>query len=186
MSIATSTAIVIGGVAAAAGGIGAAAIAGKGASAQAKAAEKSSQTAIAEQQRQFDVTQKNLQPWLTAGSGAIQNLQYLLGIGVPPDQAITHTAQSTGIPPDELTRMIHSGPNRYDDGSGNPYRTDMGMTTVPTPGATTASGPPSGMNPSDFGSLNRDFSSSDFTTDPGYDFRLSEGAKALERSAASK
>src|SRR5436190_20156507 len=169
MSIATSTAIAIGGVAAAAGGIGAAAIASKGAGAQAKAAEQSSQTAIAEQQRQFDITQKNLQPWLTAGSGAIQKLQYLLGIGVPPDQAITHTAQSTGIPPDQLSEMMNRGGGRrygLDGSDGSPYRTDMAMTTVPAPGTATASGPPSGMNAGDFGSLNRNFSSSDFTTDP--------------------
>jgi hypothetical protein len=40
----------------------------------------------------------------------------------------------------------------------------------------------------DFGSLNRDFAYKDFNyqADPGYDFRLAEGQKALERSAASK
>jgi hypothetical protein len=37
-----------------------------------------------------------------------------------------------------------------------------------------------------FGSLMHDFGASDFTQDPGYDFRLNEGAKALQRSAAAK
>ena len=32
----------------------------------------------------------------------------------------------------------------------------------------------------------RDFGASDFTKDPGYDFRMQEGQKALERSAAAK
>lgn len=32
----------------------------------------------------------------------------------------------------------------------------------------------------------RDFQASDFTKDPGYDFRMQEGAKALERSAAAR
>lgn len=32
----------------------------------------------------------------------------------------------------------------------------------------------------------RDFTAADFTKDPGYDFRMAEGQKALERSAAAK
>ena len=40
--------------------------------------------------------------------------------------------------------------------------------------------------PSDYGSLMRDFTMADFETDPGYAFRMSEGMKALERSAAAR
>ena len=38
----------------------------------------------------------------------------------------------------------------------------------------------------DFGKYARDFGISDFQADPGYGFRLSEGMKALERSAAAR
>jgi hypothetical protein len=38
----------------------------------------------------------------------------------------------------------------------------------------------------DYGKYAKDFSMSDFTADPGYAFRLSEGQKALERSAAAR
>lgn len=38
----------------------------------------------------------------------------------------------------------------------------------------------------DYGRDGRDFSMNDFEADPGYAFRLSEGNKALERSAASR
>ena len=38
----------------------------------------------------------------------------------------------------------------------------------------------------DFGRAARDFGMSDFTADPGYGFRMSEGMKALERSAAAR
>ncbi len=41
----------------------------------------------------------------------------------------------------------------------------------------------SGMGDADF---QRDFTANDFTKDPGYDFRMAEGQKALERSAAAK
>lgn len=38
----------------------------------------------------------------------------------------------------------------------------------------------------DYGRFGRDFSMNDFEVDPGYAFRLSEGNKALERSAAAR
>ena len=38
----------------------------------------------------------------------------------------------------------------------------------------------------DFGRYSRDFGMSDFEADPGYGFRMSEGMKALERSAAAR
>ena len=38
----------------------------------------------------------------------------------------------------------------------------------------------------DFGKYARDFSMADFEADPGYGFRMSEGMKALERSAAAR
>lgn len=36
------------------------------------------------------------------------------------------------------------------------------------------------------GDFNRDFTLADFTRDPGYDFRMNEGARALDRSAAAR
>lgn len=36
------------------------------------------------------------------------------------------------------------------------------------------------------GDFNRDFTLADFTRDPGYDFRMAEGARALDRSAAAR
>lgn len=47
-------------------------------------------------------------------------------------------------------------------------------------------GLPGGTGGADFGLYNRDFGMSDFKTDPGYAFRMSEGMKALERSAAAR
>jgi len=38
----------------------------------------------------------------------------------------------------------------------------------------------------DYGKYARDFSMQDFTTDPGYAFRMSEGMKALDRQAAAR
>lgn len=41
-------------------------------------------------------------------------------------------------------------------------------------------------NSAGYGSMNRDFSMADFQADPGYGFRVSEGLKALQNSAAAK
>lgn len=45
---------------------------------------------------------------------------------------------------------------------------------------------PTGYSQADFGSAARPFSSTDFEADPGYAFRMSEGMKALDRSAAAR
>lgn len=42
------------------------------------------------------------------------------------------------------------------------------------------------VNSPDFGKYNKDFGMSDFTTDPGYAFRLKEGLKTLDRTAAAR
>lgn len=86
MSIATSTAIVIGAVGAVAGaGIGAVG-ASKAAGAQADAAKSAAQlqhedaqAALAFQQKEWDTQQQNLQPWLTAGKGALSTLTADMG-----------------------------------------------------------------------------------------------------------
>lgn len=67
-----------------AGAVGASKAAGAQSKAVMSAAElerQSAQEALAENKRQFDVTQTNIAPWLTAGKGALTNLSQLLGIG---------------------------------------------------------------------------------------------------------
>jgi hypothetical protein len=47
-------------------------------------------------------------------------------------------------------------------------------------------GLPGGTQGADYGKYAKDFGMTDFTADPGYAFRLSEGQKALDRSAAAR
>lgn len=70
------------------GGIAGAVGSSKAAGAQSKAAlstaqlqSQDAQAALAEQKRQFDITQGNIAPWLTAGKGGLAELSRLLGIG---------------------------------------------------------------------------------------------------------
>jgi hypothetical protein len=47
-------------------------------------------------------------------------------------------------------------------------------------------GLPGGTQGADYGKYAKDFGMTDFTTDPGYAFRLSEGEKTLGRTAAAR
>ncbi len=58
----------------------------KAAQGAAAAQERSAELGIAENRRQFDVTQKNLQPFQQAGTEALGQQQALLGMGDPGDQ----------------------------------------------------------------------------------------------------
>jgi hypothetical protein len=190
MAIGTLTAIGI--AASAAGSIGGAALASRGASAQASAAERASSEAVAEQRRQFDITQQNLQPWLQTGTQALQLLQYLMGLGMPPGQAAHVTQQVTGISRPQLDHTLARirAMGRPMIGGEAPLfeldETAFEPSDISTTGTTPGSAIPAGYGTGDFGSLMRDFSESDFQADPGYAFRLKEGFKALERSAAAR
>jgi hypothetical protein len=83
----------------------------------AQASGEASAASVGEQRRQYDLTRADYQPFLTAGTGAVNRLA-------------------------------------------------------------------AGMAPG--GEFSRGFTAADFETDPGYAFRMSEGMKALDRSAASR
>jgi hypothetical protein len=87
--------LVIAGIVAGAGAIGGAAIgahaAGKAADAQVNAAnyaadlqKQAADESLAFQKQQYNTNQQQMQPWLSAGKGALTNLQYLLGIPNAP------------------------------------------------------------------------------------------------------
>jgi predicted flap endonuclease-1-like 5' DNA nuclease len=89
-----STAAIVAGTTAVAG-LGGAAIsanaAGNAASTQANAADQAaqlqynaSQNALGFQEQEYNQSQANLQPWLSAGANGLTNLQYLMGIGGQP------------------------------------------------------------------------------------------------------
>ena len=177
-----------------AGSIAGGVLAKKGAESQASAAERASALAVAEQRRQYDVNRQDLMPWITAGTQAVQMLQFLLGLGVPPQQAAQTLEQAVPGSIQNIQRLQEIS-GRFGEGGlididgredGGVRRGGVG---VSIPGGGSALTPSSGggsLDPSQFGSLMRDFGLGDFETDPGYDFRLAEGAKALERSAAAR
>lgn len=156
---------------------------------QAEAAERASAEAVAEQRRQFDISRQDLMPWIQTGGQAVRMLGHLLGL--PGGSLASGTTPSGGgrVPgfdpssfdPDRFSRDPRGGPLRFaSDGTGLTPRT-IGLP------ATEVAGPAgNGFDPATFGSLDRDFTLADFEADPGYAFRLAEGQKAIERSAAAR
>lgn len=188
-----------------------AAIAGSavlGAMSSANAADAQSESAAmstAEQRRQYDLTRQDQAPWREAGLGGLNKLEYLLGTGetdLTRDQVrqnllsqFTKT-QNNGVPSNNGVRYIGDIDSGTIEGGRDwiaaPY-------TVGTQATTTID--ETGLNAAidaemarmaemkadpDYGSLLRDFGLEDFTKDPGYDFRLSEGEKGINRSLAAR
>jgi hypothetical protein len=154
---------------------------------------------------QFQQTRTDMAPWRNAGSSAIGQLSYLLGLpGFEP-----RSTAPAGQPGSTQLRTLGSrGPVlSYQDLSGRERAPGMaqqlGMDEVST-GTGNPAGPSYDYDPTtgewtpaangggtyntqlgDFGSLSRDFGIADFQADPGYEFRLQQGQKALERSASA-
>ena len=147
---------VIGGVGAIAGGLFGASSASKAAKAQVQAAQLS-----ADAQREMFNKQVQLQePARNAGLAA-QN-QMLMLLGIQPQQA-----QGASEPQqDRFGRPVNGSAN---SGASIPqynYAVDP--------------------NNPEFGSAAKAFGMDQFNADPGYAFRMSEGMKAIERSAAAR
>lgn len=178
-----------------------AAIAGSailGAMSSANAADAQSESAAmstAEQRRQYDLTRQDQAPWREAGLGGLNKLEYLLGTGetdLTRDQVrqnllsqFTKTENAgmpaiwNGVGDDNLDSPFSmaslSGPKTSVDEAGLNAAIDAEMARM----AEMKADP-------DYGSLLRDFGLEDFTKDPGYDFRLSEGEKGINRSLAAR
>jgi len=112
------------------------------------------------QERMYEKQVQLNEPFRLAGVASNNRLMELLGIRSP-----TPTSSSGGGPFGSV---------------GDTAR--MAMGTGGAAGSEFVTNP----NSPDFGKYARDFGASDFEADPGYAFRLSEGMKALDRTAASR
>jgi hypothetical protein len=128
-----------------------------------KAADVQAQATQAAQDAQERMYERQVQlnePFRLAGVASQNRLMELLGIRSP-----TPTSSSGGGPFGSV---------------GDTAR--MAMGTGGGAGSEFVTNP----NSPDFGKYARDFGAADFETDPGYAFRLSEGMKALDRTAAAR
>lgn len=204
-------AAIIGGVGAIGGGLIAASGAKSAANTQAQAATDAAQlnylgqqNALDFQKQQYANSQYQAAPWLNAGAGGVMTLQRLLGVNQPSD--------ATGVQPQQvLTEAPQSpsftwGPGLQDGQQTSPlyqsWNRGPGMASALSPQTTTQAADPnnpanlaiSGASPDT--SLPAGYLSTPPTftaptnvteqNDPGYQFRLSQGQKLLENSAAAR
>ena len=112
-------------------------------------------------------------PWMALAIGG----SALLGASASKSAANTQAAATDRA--GEVQREMFQEQNRLQE----PFR-QGGMAAQNK--LLTYFGLPGGTEGGDFGKYARDFGMSDFTTDPGYGFRLAEGQKALDRQAAAR
>lgn len=157
---------------------------------------------------QFDTTNAQQQPYIQSGYGALNRLNYLLGIspqtasGAPVNQPASQG--SAGVDPSSGYRIGPGGQisQAIPGGSGSPGYSGFsqnGMSLSPnfrTPAGVAASGSPAqgGATPGDpnaggagYGSLTASFTPQDFLNnqDPGYGFELQQGTQALRNAAGA-
>lgn len=192
---------VIGAAATVVGGAMSADAAGDAADAQ----RASSDAAIAEQRRQFDVAQTNQKPFLETGTAANQRLAYLLGLNT--NGAGTTAPNLEGIRNSLRSQFATESPGTFvsDDSNGytagrGPFIFQPGESTVDNAGLDSAAqaeyarqkqafdAASANVNSADYGSLTRRFSTSDLNADPvyqsGLQFGLDEGRRGINQRAA--
>ena len=112
-------------------------------------------------------------PWMALAIGG----SALLGASASKKAASTQAAATDRA--GELQREMFQEQNRLQE----PFR-QGGMAAQNK--LLTYFGLPGGTEGADYGKYARDFGMADFTADPGYNFRMGEGMKALERQAAAR
>lgn len=123
-------------------------------------------------------TRSDLGPWKTTGVAANSKLAQLLGIGVDQGNASVKAAYDKKVADFDAAHKARYGVSIWDPTADAASR-DRALAQFQA--ETQGQGPTS----ADYGSLLKTFSPGDLTQDPGYQFGLTQGEKALNRSAAS-
>jgi hypothetical protein len=186
------------------------AVAAKGAKSAANTQAGAAADATAAQERMFDQQVSLQKPWLGAGENSLNQLSQLLGITRQQFDAGEYLRQNPDIANDPYWG---SNPEEHwqqygqREGRQNPFKTIGGQfdsAEYLRQNPDVAADPyysshaeehfqklgqgEGRQKPIDqsFGALRKPFGMDDFQKDPGYDFRLNEGRKALEGSAAAR
>ena len=152
--------------------------------------------ANATQLQMYNQNRADMEPWRRVGESSLNRLATLMGLQqntnpLTADQLRTRMLPQFSSQVDERipvdfsgleegsplrgSAFVNSQRNVVDEqGLSAAIRAELAKT------ATTNSGDPQ------FGMLTKNFGMSDFQADPGYNFRLSEGLKALQNSAAAR
>lgn len=155
------------------------------------------------QNQQYQQTRSDQAPWRNVGSSAINRLGTLMGISTAGDPNAYRQQLVAQLMPQftsNVTQSSGQGSLLYnaDDPTAQPISTGTVTSTSPVVNwsalnsevdrqmaAWNANNAAQSKSP-DYGSLTKNFTMADFKADPGYAFRLSEGLKSLDRSAAAR
>lgn len=159
----------------------------KGQRRAANAASQASAASLAEQKRQFDLSRTDMQPWLTAGTGALGQLSRLYGLGggsAPTGQA--QQPQSFAMSGGNSAMQMASN-SRFPLQIGGNQVVDAGPGYVPvrpgTGGQVPQPQPGAGQTPAQPSQPAGQFDT--FWQSPDYQFRMNESLRALTaRNAA--
>lgn len=89
----------------------------KAASQAANASQRATDASIAEQRRQFDIAQQQMQPWLTTGNSALNQLAGIYGLNTTPGAASANSYAYLQANPDAKAAIdagYFGGPGNYD------------------------------------------------------------------------
>lgn len=154
-----------------------------------KAAQLQAQTAqnsLDQQQKQFDTTQANQQPWLSAGTTAINTLSQQMQDGTysPYGQTFQGNPDGNLFTQDPNTAQQFTGnPNVNQQFTGNP-NVNQQLTADPNT-AQQFNANPNVLQAPQFNDK-FSFTAADMLNDPGYQNRLDESNQALQRAASAK
>jgi len=146
--------------------------------------------------RQFDITRSDLMPWMTVGKEGLYTLADLLGLNVPqdsgdgtlgltPDQKIAYDNAKSLFEGKMFEYQIltakgsHNAPLALSQANAAKAKMDSILSSAGINGVTRP-------RTDQFGSLLKDFSLEDFEKEPGYEFRLGEGEKGINRAALAR
>lgn len=132
----------------------------------ANASQQATDAAVGEQRRQFDIGQQNMQPWLTTGTSALNQLASLYGLQTSQTPSTFNSSAYLAANPD-VAAAVRTG---QFGGSALQHYNEYGRNEN-RPGVTNQASGPSGM--------------AGFVASPDYQFRQDEQMRALTaRNAA--
>jgi hypothetical protein len=186
------TALIVGAAASVASGAMSAKAAKKAASTQAKSVDRAAEL----NNEQFQQTREDMRPYREVGQSGLYRLADLLGIeGNPANnpQGSYGMAQptqeqfTTTTPTTRASQVGWNGGQVWGNVPGpNKTSFDQAGYDAAMEKYNASYTPGVAQKPDDYGSLLKDFTGKDLENEPGYQFRLNQGTKALDRSAAAK
>lgn len=151
--------------------VGSALISANASDKAASGAANAAKDANALQWNMYSQNRADQSPWRTTGGAALGQLSGLMGLN---SQSTFNQDAYLKAHPEAQARMFNTGMSAYEDAMQQ-----YGGADSPDLKGFFSQG-------QDFGAMSRDFGMQDYQEDPGYQFRLEQGAKALERAGAAK